>query len=447
MRKLLQFLILFFIFSNTYSQTKFQFYGADDVKQKVKFQLINNLIIIPLQINGQKLNFILDTGVNKTILFNLTRNDSLGLNNVKRIQLKGLGIGKPVDALLSKNNMFQVGDLINPNEDLYVILRDQFNMSAKMGLTVHGIIGYDLLKSVILQVDYKREIITFYNPKKYNIKKCRKCEEFPLEFYRNKPYIKALAGLDTLSNKKTEIKLLIDSGGSDALWFFEGTHEDIKRPKKFFRDILGEGLSGTIYGNRSKIPEFKLGRFIIENPTVSFLDTLSTVNARQFKSRNGSLGGNILKRFKVWIDYPNRRILFKKNGSLKGGFYYNMSGLVIVYHGQELITKKEDKLVDPNIISDRGLGTSNMTISFVTRYYYQFKPTYKISEVIESSPGSIAGLLKGDILKKLNGKPAHSYTLEEINGIFHAKPNKKIFLEIERHGVRHKFKFRLKKRI
>lgn len=440
-------LSLFFLLAifKSQSQSKFQFYGSQDVKQKVKFTLINNLIIIPLKINNKELNFILDTGVNKTILFNLSKNDSLGLNNVEKIQLKGLGSGEPVDALLSQNNRFRIKDLVNPNEDLYVILRDNFNMSAKMGMTIHGIIGFDLLKSLIVKIDYTNRFLTFYNPKKYDLKKCRRCEEFRLEFYRNKPYINTYAQLDTIGDKKIPTKLLIDSGGSDALWFFEGTHSDIQTPKKYFRDILGEGLSGTIYGNRSKIPAFELGRFKIENPTVSFLDTTSTANARQFRLRNGSIGGNILKRFRVWLDYGGRRVIFKKSGSLKRGFYYNMSGLSIIYDGQELVKEKQ------NTISTSGLGSGevsdNKTISFVTSYFYRFKPAYKISNVLEGSPAHLVGLEKDDVIKRINGNPAYTYSLSEINALFQDKPNKRITLEIERAGQKYKYRFRLKKRI
>ncbi|WP_100924995.1 retropepsin-like aspartic protease [Tenacibaculum sp. SZ-18] len=445
MRKSLLSLFFILVIFKSQSQSKFQFYGSKDIKQKVKFTLINNLIIIPLKINDKELNFILDTGVNKTILFNLSKNDSLGLNDVEKIQLKGLGSGDPVDALLSRNNRFRINDLVNPNEDLYVILRDNFNISAKMGMTIHGIIGFDLLKNVIVKIDYANRYLTFYNPKKYDLKKCRRCEEFRLEFYRNKPYINTYAQLDTLGNRKIPTKLLIDSGGSDALWFFEGTHNDILTPKKYFRDILGEGLSGTIYGNRSKIPSFKLGRFKIENPTVSFLDTTSTANARQFRLRNGSIGGNILKRFKVWLDYGGRRVIFKKSGSLKRGFYYNMSGLSVIYDGQELVKEKQ------NSISMDGLGSGevsdNKTISFVTSYFYRFKPAYKVSNVLEGSPAYLVGLEKDDVIKRINGNPAYTYTLSQINGLFQERPEKRITLEIERAGQRYKYRFRLKKRI
>ena len=71
---------------------------------------------------------------------------------------------------------------------------------------------------------------------------------FPLQFYRNKPYIEAKVRLDTIGNKFTDVKLLIDTGGSEAIWLFEDSKKEIKTPKKFFSDILGEGLSGTIYG-------------------------------------------------------------------------------------------------------------------------------------------------------------------------------------------------------
>ncbi|MGB1284116.1 MAG: retropepsin-like aspartic protease, partial [Polaribacter sp.] len=87
------------------SQNGFAFYGANKNRQQVTFKFINNLIVIPLKINGKELSFILDTGVNKTILFNLSKNDSLGLKNIEKVALQGLGDGKPVEALLSKNNV------------------------------------------------------------------------------------------------------------------------------------------------------------------------------------------------------------------------------------------------------------------------------------------------------------------------------------------------------
>ena len=446
MTKLLLYTLTLFFSVSVFTQQNFKFLGNNTDKQSVSFQLINNLIVIPLEINGHQLSFILDTGVSRTILFNLSSQDSVGLNDIERILIRGLGSGEPVEALRSKNNTFRVKSITSSNEELYVILKDAFDISAKMGTTIHGIIGYDLLKDVVVKINYNNKRIDFYNPKTYNKPICRKCESFPLQFYRNKPYIDTYIQLNSSSSKMIPVKLLIDTGGSDAIWLFEGTKEELQTPKKFFRDVIGEGFSGTIYGNRSRIQKITIGEFEIEEPTVSFLDSSSTFNARQFKERNGSIGGAILKRFKVWIDYPNKRIVLKKNSSLKAGFYYNMSGLHIVYDGQELIKEKAVTKFTNNYNSNNQTNSNNV-ISFANTYFYRFKSKYKIDKVVGNSPAFKVGLKVGDVIKRINGKAAHEYHLNEIIDMFHTKPGKKIRIEVERAGIKLKFEFKLEQRI
>jgi hypothetical protein len=293
-------------------------------------------------------------------------------------------------------------------------------------------------------VNYKTKKINFYNPKTFTYKKCKKCETIPFQFYRKKPFINAKISLDTLNQVFTDVKLLVDSGGSDALWLFENSKESIVTPKLFFKDILGEGLSGPIFGNRSRVPIFKLGRFEIKNPTVSFLDSLSTHNARSFRERNGSLGGGILKRFKVWIDYPNKKITLKKNGSFTSGFNYNMSGIDVIYNGEELV--KEEALKKSQSPYNQ-VGSERNSISFITSYTFNFKPSYVIKNVLKNSPAGKAGLLKGDVILKINGASAYEFSLSNIIQKFQERDKKKIRLMVRRNGVKMKFEFRLEKKI
>lgn len=423
-------------------QNGFRFKNQTKKTERVKFKLINNLVVIPLHVNGKKLSFILDSGVSKTILFNISKNDSIDLKNVEKVELQGLGDGETVDALLSKNNKLSLNNLVSYNETIYVIVKDYFDLSSKMGVTIHGIIGYDLLSNFLTKINYKSKYIEFYNPKRSTLKICKKCEEFSLQFYRKKPFIDAFVQMDTIGTKKTKVKLLIDSGGSDALWLFEHTKESIVTPNKFFKDILGEGLSGSIYGNRSRIPQLKIGSFKIENPTVSFLDTTSTKNARNFKERNGSIGANILKRFTVWFDYPNKRIILKKNSSFKNGFNYNMSGLDIVYNGMQLVREEKIK----SYLDNSNVDSKN-SISFITSFSYNFKPSFRVKNVVLDSPADIAGLRKDDIIISLNGRPIHDYKLSQIIHKFQEKDGKKIKLTVEREGEILKFEFYLKRKI
>lgn len=442
------YLLFFFFFSIhfTQAQTGFKFIDQTEDKAKVRFRLVNNLIVMPITINGKELSFILDSGVNKTILFSLMETDTLGLQDVKRISLQGLGQGQPVEALLSKNNTFQIDKISSNEEALFVILEDQFELSYKMGVTIHGIIGYTLLKNFIVNIDYKRRYIEFYNPELFQEKRCRKCQTFPLVFHNDKPYINAAVTTGETSNEEISVKLLIDSGGSDSLWLFEGAQENITPPKKYFDDILGEGLSGAIYGKRSRIENFRLGTFEIPKPTVSYLDTVSTVNARAVEDRDGSLGGNILKRFQVWFDYANAKVTFKKTGSFTTGFDYNMSGLTVVYDGERLV-KKPIKAEISIYNTQNNIESPNNIKSFVTSYNYLFRPLFKVDKVVKGSPADLAGIQSGDFIMSINNKEAFDYRLEQIVSLFQERDNKRILMTVKRNGKTLNFKFRLKREI
>jgi len=173
------------------------------------------------------------------------------------------------------------------------------------------------------------------------------------------------------------------------------------------------------------------------------LDTLSTIQARKFKGRKGSVGSEILSRFKVIFDYPNSKVTLKKNGKFNRAFKYNMSGIEVVYGGQIIVKELEETSFQ--ISKSEGLNSQSNTISFSINYKYKFRPLYKISNIREGSPAEEAGIKEGDLILKVNGKNSYDYDLQEIIGKFYEKDNKKIKLLIDRNGVRLKFEFRLKK--
>lgn len=429
---------------NFRAQEGFRFLNQTKNKVRVDFKLINNLIVIPLKINNKELSFVLDTGSNKTILFNISDNDSIGLKNVEKITLQGLGKGNAIEAILSQKNTISLQNIQSENETIYVILRDYFDLSGKMGVTIHGIIGHNLLKDFAIKINYVTKKIDFYQSKNFEFKKCKKCAILPIKVIRGKPFIEAKVQLDTIKRIFTDVNLLIDSGGSDALWLFENSKDNIKTPFNFFNDILGEGLSGTIYGNRSRIPALQLKFFEIPKPTVSFLDSVTTINAKIFKERNGSLGSEILKRFTVWIDYPKKLMMLKKNSNFSRDFNYNMSGLEVVYNGKQLVKEAETKTFTD---SYNQKTESNNTVSFVTNFSYKFKPSFIIKSVVLNSPAYHAGLKKDDVILSINAIQAYELSLEKIIEKFQEKDEKKIKLTVRRKDEKLKFEFFLKQKI
>ncbi len=438
--KISLFLIIFFISFSGFTQGKFRIVDTNKESVTVPFTLVNNLIVISADVNGKELSFLVDTGIVKTILFNLKFSDSLQLNHVKKIQLRGLGDGEPISALKSKGNLLQIGGIVNNNHAVFLIIDNMFDLSTKMGMDVHGIIGGDLLKDFVIKVNYSTKKLTFYNPDTYVYKTCKKCETFPLEFYNQKPFIDV--HVENHFGEEFKAKLLIDSGGGDALWLFESTHPKIIIPNKYFKDYLGKGLNGDIYGKRSKVDKLRLGSFIFKNTSVSYPDSISIVTAIQNnKERNGTLGAEMLKRFHVIFDYPHNKITLKKNTKFyKAPFLYNKSGIEIIYGSKILVKEVRSKLSNIDI---RKSKNTNITEIFYT-YNLAYKPSFEISNIREESPAKFAGLLVGDIILEINGSLAYEKEMQEIISILSGKENKKIKLLIAREGKHLKYEFYLK---
>ena len=132
-------------------------------KETIKFQFIKNLIIIPIKLNGHDMNFIVDSGLRETILFSQFDN-TIDHNSLKKIKLKGLGKDENgTTGYLSSGNKLMIGKNLISEQSTVIIIQDEyFNLFSRLGIEVHGIIGYDIFKNYALEIDYPNQKITFY---------------------------------------------------------------------------------------------------------------------------------------------------------------------------------------------------------------------------------------------------------------------------------------------
>ncbi|WP_274476082.1 retropepsin-like aspartic protease [Mangrovimonas aestuarii] len=408
---------------------------------KVRFQLISNLVIVPVEINGVKLSFLLDTGVSKPILFGfLNDSDSLELNKAETVLLRGLGDREAIEAIRSEGNMFRIGDAVNVNQEIFAVFDPALNFAPRLGIPVHGIIGYDLFKDLIVEVNYVSRYIRLTQPEAYKYKKCKKCEVVPLDFYNKKPYVNAEV---SLNQETIPVKLLLDSGGADALWLFEDYEQGIKSSNEFFHDFLGFGLGGSVYGKRSKVETFSLSGFELNGVNVSYPDSNYIGGAKRFKERNGSLAGHILKRFNMIIDYPNQKITLKKNKYFKESFSYNKSGIELQHEGIRLVKEEVESKGPDNLLSNDYETKNQKTINVTRTFKLAFKPAFSIVELREGSPAARAGLQVGDVIISVNNKESYHYSLQEIIKMFYDDDGKRIKLEVERDGSVLSYEFKL----
>ncbi len=417
------FLLLFISGYLGFSQQGF-FVQNEKRSDKVKFKLLNNLIVVPVEINGVKLPFILDTGVSRPIVFNFLKlSDTLKIKKTESISLRGLGEGEAVKALKSRGNILKIGDAVNLNQDLYAVQDLNLNFGPRLGTPIYGIIGFDVFKDLIVEINYRAKYLRFTNPDAYTYKNCKNCELFHLEFYNNKPYINVDVGVN---KKRVRVKLLIDSGGSDSLWLFENDSLGIVSGDKFFNDFLGHGLSGSVYGKRSKIESLFLNSFELKQANVAYPDSTSIPLTSSIKKRNGSLSGNILKRFNIIMDYRSAMMILKRNKNFNEPFSYNKSGIELAHNGVRIIKEiqvRHHKTLDREARED---------ISLNTNYKFTLKPSYEIVELRSGSPAEKSGLMIGDVILSINNKPAYRYTLQELMYMFYDDDGKRIELKIQR---------------
>jgi hypothetical protein len=182
-KKAALYFIIFFLAISSFAQGTFRILDSRKENKSVPFTLVNSLVVVKAEINGKKLSFLLDSGVKRTMLFNLKFADSLVLKNVEKLKIRGLGEGNPINAVKSKGNLFNMNGIVNPNMNLFVITDNLFDLSAKMGIDIHGIIGGDLLKDFVVKINYAQKKLTFYKPGTFDYSKCKNCESFPLDFY------------------------------------------------------------------------------------------------------------------------------------------------------------------------------------------------------------------------------------------------------------------------
>ncbi|MBA9075755.1 MULTISPECIES: aspartyl protease family protein [Rufibacter] len=363
-------------------------------KVRIPFKLIHNLIIVPVQINGSKpLYFVVDTGVDRVLLFELGVTDTISLNNVEHLTLRGLGKGEGLKAFASVGNKIKIAGVEASNQELLILEENVFDLSYRLGVNVNGIIGYPLFKNFVVEIDYANGYLTLYKPGKYPQNKKKRFTEVPLMIEGAKPYLNAEAVFP--SGLRQPVKLIIDSGMSTSVMLYPPTLNGAILPSPTISAYLGRGLNGDILGEIGRIQALHIGGYRLHKPAASFPDTVSIRHALGMNNRNGNLGADVLQRFKVVFDYGNATMLLSPNFKYKKPFYFNLSGM---------------ELSSP-----------------IPGLNY-----YTISEVIPDSPAHVAGLKAGDALVTINGIKVADKSLAEVLHFFQSRPGRNLRLQVRR---------------
>lgn len=389
----------------------FEITRNNDRRVTIPFTLINNLIVIEAHINNSApMTFILDSGASGNILTSVY-DEGLYLNNVETVRLAGLGEGNSIEAFQSLENNIKIGDrIVASNAEVLLLKEDIFQLDTFMGTKINGILGHDFFESFAVEINYSRKLLRIYEPSAFQEKfrklpQHRKWHQLPLTVQNDKSYLE-VGYKHKEGDPFIPLRLLVDTGASNSFSLYESKDENIKVPEVNVNSIIGTGLSGKVIGKLGKVQSMKIGEFILEEPVIAFPDSHSVRRVLRIEDRKGSIGGDVLRRFKVIFHYENSSLYLRKNSNYNDEFYFNSSGI-------EVYTPVP------------GL------------------PFYVVAYVREGSPAFLAGVEEGDVINEINGRNVFNLKMDDLINYFQYKRGSSIFLKVERDSMIKDFRFRI----
>ena len=343
----------------------------------IPFKLVTRHIVVAVKINNSRpLSFVFDTG-DKVGIVDLGRAKELGLDLHGQLRIGGAGsntlLGSYVRGATWKLQGFE--DFSQP----VAIAIPLGQLSARFGHDFDGIIGSDFIKQFVIEVDYKAGVLKLYP--KDGFVYSGSGESIPIQFNgQGHPLIEA--EVTPRGGQPIKGKFILDLGSSGALALHSPLvkeHRLLESNHHTIRAIGVGGAGGEVMARMGRVSELKIGKFKITAPTALFAQDKAGAFANA--SLAGNIGQRIASKFKLFLDYERRRIIFEPASTFPDPFDQAQSGMALTTEG-----------ADFSIL--------------------------RVLDVLEDSPASEAGLLKDDQILRVNDKSAPELGVTKLGELF-----------------------------
>ncbi len=359
----------------------------------IPFEFYGNAIWLKGTINGKgPFHIQLDTAAAGSVL-NTSKIAETGLTVLYEGEQESAGSGDSrTHIAMLEGTRFEIGGVRLEFERLAAISLDE--VSRAYGTPIDAILGYQLMSRYVVKIDFDEQMLTLYDPGTFTYK--GDGVVLPLEVRQRTPIVRAgirLPGLPPI-----EGDFLVDEPHPGALMFttpFIDQHDLLTAARKVTsRMIPGSaiGVGGRFEVQDGRIESLQLGPFEMKRPTAGFPRARAGAFARNDIA--GILGGEVWRRFRVWLDYAHGQMILERGARYGDPFEYDASGL-------KLITGP--------------------------RSHKEFV----VLNVTNGTPAAEAGIRKDDILAELGGVAASDLTLWEIRKMLR-KPGQKYALKLRR---------------
>jgi len=292
--------------------------GRDSVS--VRFENWGEHLIIPVSVNAKPpLQMVFDTGmpIPGVLLYEGALVDSMKLAfGPMQVNVGGAGGGGSMKARLAPGVTLGVGALSVSGS--VAIVMPQTPLS-----NLHdGIIGASLFNGLVVSVDHDQSVMTLTRREAFTPPKG--ATEVPLEVVGRHAYVKA--GVVGADGKVTSVRLILDLGATHSVSLNLRANPGLRLPAGAFASRIGRGMSGVMTGSVGRIAGFELGGHRLTGVVATFPDS-AFESPRGLDSGDGNLGGGILGRFNVTLDYVGKRMYLVPNHRYGDRFDWDMTGV------------------------------------------------------------------------------------------------------------------------
>lgn len=289
---------------------------------KIPFKLLPGghiLLKVKMNDNDQELDFVFDTGASTGVIDKTTA-EELGLKSTEKVRVPGAGGIETYD--LIRNQQLKINDQLDLSLQFMVSV-DMTRFHEVSDEKYQGIIGYNLIRQNIMKIDYENEELVVY----------KSLEDIDLTGYQMIPFefhsgaIPKIKLSFILNGKEYTGDVLFDSGAAQTLSintpFVKKNDLRTQADKKVVRK--SENLGSTSTSEIIAIESVKIGKFSLDDLSIILSNDSKGVSS--YDNMLGILGGRIIRRFKVILDYRSSKMYIKPNALYKESFDFPMSTL------------------------------------------------------------------------------------------------------------------------
>jgi hypothetical protein len=355
----------------------------------IPVEVYRNALWVRVSVNSSApLWFMLDSAAGGSVIARPVA-ERLGLHIVELgQQADATPADTPIRMAASPNIEYDVG---GARFTAHGAVLDMAIPDAVWGRRFEGVLGAELFKKYVVELDWEKREMLLHDPKTYEYRGTGKT--FPILFARSSPM---LPGRIRIGGKTMDANLLIDSAASSSLVLsspFVEQHGVLAAVMSAGgRLIEGEsiGAGGSSPSASTRAEWLELGAYRIPAP----LTTLSKAKAGSLAKGgfDGLIGSNVLRRFRVILDFSNKRAILEPNAHLSDTDVSDGTGLRIRTRGDDL-------------------------------------RTYYVHAVVPDSPACQAEISAGDVVISINEMPLSKVTMEQVSAQLRGPGDLKLVVE------------------